>query len=193
MNRLRNVVVLLAITAAGLAPGCASPEVEVRARARFLPGTRPDEVFDAAWAVLRREFDPVRVDRDAGRLDAGPVVFTTTRESGTVRDLYGGASRMRRRATMWVVPREDGTLARLRVVIEREDTRRTQAVPQQGYRLADWPAAETALDRDAATTAQQNAVWSFVRRDLRAEQRLLDALASIFQDVSSPGTQPAKR
>lgn len=193
MSRLRDVAVLLVVVTAGLLSGCASPEAEVRARARFLPGTRPDEVFEAARAMLRREFESVRADREAGRIEAGPVIFTTTHESGTVRDLYGGASRMRRRAMMWVLPRDGGTLTRLRVVIEREDTRRTQAVPRQGYRLADWPAAQTAIDRDAATSAEQNAVWSFVRRDLRTERRLLDALASRFQDVASPDTQTAGR
>ncbi len=194
MTRVVRPTLLAALLlTAALAVGCASPDLELRARARLLPGARAAEVFDAARALLAREFQTVRADRQAGRIEAGPVVFTTTRSSGTVRDLYGGASRMRRRATMWVLPRGDGTLVRLRVVIEREEGQRTQAVPRQSYRLADWPAAETALDRDAATSAEQNELWMFVRRDLRLERQLLDRLAERFADVGAPGTQPAGR
>lgn len=181
----RLAAVTLPLFAALWCAGCASPETGMRARAVFLPGADPDTVFDAATAMLRRNFGTVRADRTARTIEAGPSEFTTRTGSGTVRDLYGGVSRMRRRATMWILPREGGTLARLRVVIEREDTERTSAVPRQDYRLADWPAARTAIDRDAATTAEQNEVWTFVRRDLRSEQRLLDALASRFAEPAT--------
>ncbi len=190
MNRAPSVAAaIVPLLALSWCVGCASPEASLRARSVFLPGADPDAVFDAARELLRRDFGTVQVNRSTRTIESGPSEFTTRTDSGTVRDLYGGVSRMRRRATMWVLPRENGTLARLRIVIEREDTERTSAVPRQDYRLADWPAAQTAIDRDAATSAEQNEVWTFVRRDLRGEQRVLDALASRFP--APPTTAPS--
>jgi hypothetical protein len=41
---------------------------------------------------------------------------------------------------------------------------------------SDLPGQQTAIDRDAATTAEQNTVWRTLRRDTAAERQILDAI-----------------
>jgi hypothetical protein len=41
----------------------------------------------------------------------------------------------------------------------------------------DVPGHQSAIDRDAATTAEQNTVWRVVRRDKTAEREILDRIS----------------
>ena len=63
-----------------------------------------------------------------------------------------------------------------RVLIQEQTT--------QAYRMfasdrsgSDAPGEYTPINRDAATTAEQNTVWRTVRRDKSAERQILDAIA----------------
>jgi hypothetical protein len=137
-------------------------------------------VLDAAAVILQRDFGRVKVDRAARRITTAPVEFTTERESGTVRDLYRGRSTMRRVAQFDVGRSGGQTVARLRVDVERRDTERQVLMQPRPYRLSDDPGQETPIDVDAATTAQQNTVWTRVRRDRTLERALLDELREQF-------------
>jgi len=171
-----------------LLAGCAAGLEQRQFATRVIPAAEPDAVVAAADSILRREFGRVRRE-DGGRLLVSePVEFSTSSESGTTRDLYAGRSRMRRVATLSAAPRGAGTVARLRIDVEREDTSRREPLRPDEFRLTDSPAA-TPVERDAATAPRQNTVWTFVKRDLRLERALLDEL----QDQFAPEPPEAQR
>jgi hypothetical protein len=170
------VVGLIAGTS-GCAVGSGTPESMPQ---RVIQAAVPDEVLAAAAQLLKREFGRVRIERGSRVIDAGPLEYTTERDSGTARDLVGGRSTMRRVANFGVSQVGGNTLARLRVDLERRDTERQMLMRPHAYRLSDNPGQETPLDADAATSSQQNTVWTRVRRDRALERALLDELREQF-------------
>ncbi len=170
------------------ASGCTGPVEEMRATSRVIENADVEEVFFAARAILEREFGRVQVDRAGGRIVSIPVEYMATRASGTARDLIRAPSTLRRVATFVMAPREGGVLARLRVDVERQDTAAREAVRMQEARLSDSP-AYTPIERDAATTAGQNMVWTRLRRDTALERALLEELQERF---APPETAPAQ-
>lgn len=178
MRRLAALFVL-AVTPLCLT-GCAQGIEKQTYHARAIAGATPDEVFDAAQTVLRREFGPLTVDQEARRLTSRPAEFHTVSDSGTARDLYRGRSTMRRTARLFVSSRGGETVARLRIEIERQDTARQEAFqPDRSQGLTDAP-GRTPIERDAATSSKQNTVWTFVKRDRRLERALLTELQEEF-------------
>jgi hypothetical protein len=159
--------------------GCAGPVEEMRATTRVIEDADSAEIFLAAQEILEREFGRVQVDRAGGRIVTTPVEYTATTASGTARDWRRAPSTMRRVARFLMTPREGGVVARLRVDIERQDTAAREAVRTEDGRLSDSP-AYTPIERDAATTAGQNVVWTHVRRDLALERSLLEELQERF-------------
>jgi hypothetical protein len=175
--------------------GCAeTPGVRTHQEEWAIAGADPDAVLAEAGAVLQREFGRVKIDRGARRIETAPVEYTTSRGSGAVRDVYGGRSTMRRVAYFTVGSRGGTTVAALQVNVERRDTVQRAVTPATGYRLSDSPGAETPVDRDAATTLEQNTVWTFVRRDRTLERQLLDEVRERFargEAATQPATAPA--
>jgi hypothetical protein len=195
MNRVLLVVVVLA---AALWAGCSETARVSVQQQRVIQGADPDAVLDAATVVLQREFGRVKVDRAARHITTAPVEFATERESGTARDLYRGRSTMRRVAQFDVGRNGGQTVARLRVDVERRDTERQAMMQPRPNRLSDNPGQETPIDVDAATSAQQNTVWTLVRRDRTLERALLDELREQFarltvpaEDTEAPPPAPA--
>ncbi len=186
MNR---VLLLAAILGLSIWAGCTEATLVTAQQQRVLQDTDPDEVLTAAASILQREFGRITVDRAARRITTVPVEYTTQRESGTARDLYRGRSTMRRVAQLDVGRSGGQTVARLRVDIERRDTERQAMIQPRAYRLSDDPGQETPIDADAATSAQQNAVWTRVRRDRTLERELLDELRDQFARLSAPPEQ----
>jgi len=171
--------------------GCAE-SLESRNFQSRLIAAPPDEVFQAAQVILRREFGSLTVEPEARRLVTRPVEYRTVSDSGTARDLYRGRSTMRRIAHFTAAPRDGQTLARLRIEVERQDTARREVFQPESHRLSDAP-GHTAIERDAATTTEQNTVWTPVRRDLRLERQLLAELEELFapEPEGTPATRPA--
>jgi hypothetical protein len=160
--------------------GCeGSPDLSMY-QSRRIEGTHPDEVLLVASKVLRREFGRIQLDSERQMIETDPVEFRTERESGTVRDLYGGGSTMRRVARFRVGKRGGGSVARLRIEVERQDTERAVAMQPPTGQLNESPAYDTPIQRDAATTMQQNTVWTFVRRDRRLERALLVEMGELL-------------
>jgi hypothetical protein len=171
--------------------GC-SRGLETRTyEARVIRGASPDDVLLAAELVLRREFGRLEKGPAARRIVSRPVEFQTSSESGTARDLYGGRSTMRRIAHFAVARRDDGSIARLRIEVERKDTARREAFQPESGRISDAP-SQTPIERDAATTTRQNTVWTFVKRDRRLERALLWELQDQFtpEPEETPAAQP---
>ena len=169
-----------------LALGCSNSQVDVSAAQTRVIEAEPDAVLRAAEALLRQEFGGVRVEAQTRRITSDATEFTTANESGTARDLVRARSRMRRTAFLTVVEREGGSLARLRVDLERLDTARSEAVQPEEHRLSDSP-GYSAIERDAATTRGQNVVWTRVGRDRAMERSLLTDLDARL----NPRVQPA--
>lgn len=179
----------LVAVAAGSA-GCAE-DLETRQFQTRLVSADADTALQAAEVALRREFPRVTVDRAARRITSEPLEYTTATDSGTSRDLVRGASSMRRVATCSVSPRGERSVLRLRIDVQRQDTARRDVVqPEQG-RISDTP-GYTPIERDSATTREQNAVWTYVRRDRQLERAILEEIQSLFADESEepPSSQP---
>ncbi len=169
-----------------LLTGCAEGFERQRYQSRLIRDVSPQEVFQDAQEILRREFGPVRADPESLRIETRPVEFRTRTTSGTARDLYRAPSTMRRIARFVAAPAAGGAVARLRVEIERLDTERQDAFyPDRGRRLSDAP-ADTPIQRDAATTQRQNTVWTFVKRDYRLERAILAELLERFAPAPEP-------
>lgn len=178
--------------------GCAQGLETRRFQSRIIGSASADEVFRAAQVLLRREFGALKIEPEMRRIVSQPVEYRTVSESGTARDLYRGRSTMRRVAHFAVGRRGDGAVARLRIDIERQDTARREAFQPERNRLSDAP-GRTPIERDAATSTQQNTVWTFVKRDRRLERVLLAELQEQFaplpeeaEDVQPAGDRAAE-
>jgi hypothetical protein len=194
MQRWRRTLWLVGL----LVPlGCTADTLRVEEhQERVIEGADADLVLAAALPLFQREFGRVQVDRLARRIVTQPVEFTTERESGTARDLYRGKSTMRRKADFLVGRRGGAIVARLKVDVERRDTERQVVLRPRPQRLGDSPGQETALETDGATTGEQNAVWTRVRRDRRLERELLDELRDQCARLTAavePASQPQDR
>ena len=188
MNRTGLFMVLLVL--AGLT-SCAETEgVRAYQQQRVIEGAEPEAVLAEAATILRREFGRVRLELPGRRLVTTPAEFTTNRESGTARDIYRGRTTMRRTATFDVGRRGGATVAWLRIDVERLDTVRQRVMHPRGHRISDTPGSETPIDRDAATTEEQNTVWTHVRRDRSLERTLLEELRERFVPVSAESGIP---
>ncbi len=144
----------------------------------------PAQVLSVATLVLRTEFPELRIDSDERSIESNPVQYTTTRDSGTTRDIVGGETRMRRRAAFVVDPVGGGSVARLRVAVERKDTeRRTIASqPRAGF---GHPEGASAIENDTELTADQREVWTSVGRDSALERALLDEISAPFEPADA--------
>lgn len=175
----RGVVLILLLPVLLLLVGCGLQSELARQQSRVIQVADPDQVLLAAAKVLRREFRRMKVDTENRTIETEPVEFSTTRASGTARDLYRGRSRMRRVARFSVGRRGRTSVARLRIDVERQDTVRVLTMQPPTQRVSDSP-AYTPIERDAATTERQNTVWTHVRRDRRMERELLQELSERF-------------
>jgi hypothetical protein len=89
---------------------------------------------------------------------------------------------LRRIALIHVVPEaEGGTGVYCQVTIQQQTTEAYRMF-QQDRELSDAP-GQTAIERDAATTTEQNTVWRNVRRDKAAERRILEAVVRRSEQV----------
>lgn len=129
-------------------------------------------VFSAGVEVMRGEFNRVRPRPSDRVVLIEPELYQTRSESGTARDYYGGVSEMRRKAWFQVDPIGSATRARIRVDLERLDTRRRELLRPPISRLDDNP-GYTPIQEDAATTSEQNTLWTSAGRDRALERRLL--------------------
>ncbi|MBU0638731.1 MAG: hypothetical protein KKB50_07695 [Planctomycetes bacterium] len=165
--------------------GCSQSVPASAYQSRVIESASVEEVFAAAQTLLRREFGRLTIDPEAYKIVTVPAEYRTVSDSGTARDLVGAPSRMRRSATLVVTKRGTEVVARLRVDLERQDTAQRAALEPAAGRLSDTP-AYTPIERDAATTEQQNTVWTHVKRDRRLERALLEELRDELASTLPP-------
>lgn len=185
----RAALIVIGVFSFWLIPGCAVNTELTRYQSRVVPDAEADALLDAAGRILRREFGPLEFEREARRIMSASRTYTTARDSGTARDLYGGRTNMRKVAHFSVGRRGDALTARLRIDVEREDTRRASMLQPTPGRFGDGPSF-TPIQQDAATTHEQNTVWTIVRRDRQLERALLEELVETFAppvETADPG------
>ncbi len=159
-----------------LAGGCAAPRLSpLNYGVRHIPDVDAAVVFAATREALISEgYGIERADQAAGVITTQPI--PAARRDGNVQ--AGGrlrsAPRMRRVVRVHVTRSADVVNVYCKVVVEEQATEALRML-QYDSRVTDSP-GETAIDRDAATTASQNTVWRTVRRDKAAEQRILETV-----------------
>lgn len=164
-----GILFLLAIVAVH---GCASPRptaanysvrrIEQRDRVEVL------EAVVAALASLGYQID--RVDHAEGLVTTLP---TTVRPDDRAARSHRGMSAARdlRRIAQVRVEQTDQTSSVYCRVVVQHSTTEVHRMFGQDQRGRDVP-NDTAIDRDAATTREQNTVWESIRRDRVAERQL---------------------
>lgn len=172
---MRHLAVLGTLIATVLVAGCVQLGDLSAYQTRRIDLADRDAVLLEAGEILKREFGRVTFDREVGRITTAPVVFDNARESLRSADLVGARSTWRRVGVFVAEPVRDGTAARLRIDLEREDTTPRVAFDPPSDRWTDLP-RHTAIQHDAATGAPQNVVWTRVRRDEPMERAILDEL-----------------
>ena len=170
MTAMRSAWVMLVL----IAVGCASrePRPVNFAVAPAPPGDK-NAVMNAVETALSREGYAI-----AKRDNAGGVIVTypisldrdgqrTWREDNPIRKV----------AEVRVAGSGESLKVHCKVVIQEQaaESYRLLAYERGGD---DVPGHHTAIDRDAATTAEQNAVWKTVRRDRPSERQILSHLAA---------------
>ncbi|MGE0478837.1 MAG: hypothetical protein AB7Q17_00065 [Phycisphaerae bacterium] len=186
---MRHLALPGMLIAAALAAGCAQVGDLAAYHTRRIDLADRDAVLLEAGEILKREFGRVTFDRDAGRITTAPVVFDNARDSFRSADLVGARSTWRRVGVFVAEPVRDGTAARLRIDVEREDTTPRVAFDPPSDRWTDLP-RHTAIQHDAATGAPQNVVWTRVRRDEPMERAILDELRNRLTPATEPAASP---
>jgi hypothetical protein len=191
---VRLTLGMLAGLVLSVASGCAEGPSGLEMQQRVIQDASAENVLQAAESILKREFGRVRVDRGGKRIETAPFEYTSDKDTGTARDFVGMRSVMRRKATFSLGETPGGVVARLRVDVERRDTDRQALIQPRAQRMGDTPSTESPTELDAATTREQNTVWTYVRRDRALERALLDDLRERFAPRELPeaaASQPA--
>jgi len=161
--------------------GCVSsgPSVLDFSVRRITDGDRMRVLVDSESILSGMGFAPIKRDRDAGVL-----VYTDSGVPGGVRSRRLSSQMRRRRVVeLRVQGWDDGFKVFCRVSIQRQTTQAYSALAFGG--AGDDRPGQTAIDRDAATTTEQNTVWQTIKRDKSAERTILAAITGRINNVSS--------
>lgn len=174
----RNPVWLLTFPAALLAMGgcnVSAPELSRFSLQRLDSASGADFIDRIRLALAAQGYVMDRVDDRTGDVLTLPKHTTSVAESLPSRGLSGSPRLLRRMARVRLVERSDSALLYCRVVLQEQitETHRLLRLDRSG---SDTPVG-TAIDRDAASTGEQNVVWKTLRRDQGAERRILNAIA----------------
>ena len=158
--------------------GCAAPQVShLQFGFRRIPGATRSAVFAAAQHLLVDiGYRLDRADPESGVITTEPTVAKLDTERVGGRAMLSSSGRGRRIVEVRLVESSSGANVHCRVAI--------QLLTTEAHRMFRHEAAgadipnETAIDLDAASTAEQNAVWKTVRRDKPAERQILDAIVA---------------
>ncbi len=174
--RVRGLTFHLLLLCQLFPPGCASSGPSpLSFSVRRVPQRDRAAAFDAAEdALINLGYRIDRRDPTAGLLTTRPV-------EGTGRDqpVHGSlqiASRgpFRRVAQVQLEETAEGLKVYCRVVVQRQTTQAHRLLAVD--RTASDAPGRTPIEREAATTTEQNTVWQTIRRDTAAERRLLEAI-----------------
>jgi hypothetical protein len=171
---------MIAVVTFGIMPlgGCATTGVSpVNFSVIEISGHDRAAVFEAAEARLFAE--GYRIDlRDPGKgLIRSVPVDGPPEERLLRRGAYlSGHGRTRRIAELRLIEATEAIRVHCRVAVQEQQTQAQRFFAYE--RRADDTPGDTAIDRDAATTDDQNTVWRTIRRDRAAERSILASIQS---------------
>ncbi len=173
------------VAAAGIAVtavcGCASdggPSALTATVQRF-PGAEPAVILNlAALSMAEQGFEIDRRNSGAEEVVSYPMELSDDSLSTEVGSAMWADDR-RCRATTQVRRTGDATTAYCRVEIQERatDAGRFHAAE---HGITDVP-SDTPIDRDGATTREQNTMWRSVGRDKRRERAILEMIAGLLK------------
>ena len=141
-------------------------------------------LFAAEEVLLDSGFTIDLRDTQAGILTTQPV-FQSDRTGIAGRRRQLSSRQATRHVARVQVVQPSGVIdVYCRVVVQQRSTGAHRYFGDE-YRDSDTPNA-TPIDRDAATTPQQNAVWTTTRRARSDERRILDEIAHRVGDPAMP-------
>ena len=142
----------------------------------------PAVAFSAAEQALRERFRIQVRDPVAGLLRTEPVITEAPPEPARVVDTLRTRRRVRKVVEVRVEPEGDGVAIGCKAVIEENQAREHRLFARE-HSLSDVP-SDTPADREAAVTAEQDAVWRVIRRDKTLEGQICQAINEL---LSEPG------
>ena len=163
----KHVGFLITITFAVLAAGCSGSRPGTT---RSLGDVQYQLAFAAAQEALSQHFSVASADPDTGIIESRPKLVSARPE----RLLTGSPAR--ELATMHIrKAAENEVVAYLEIAVERLGTveHHRAAVRHEKY---DSVPNQTPAEIEAATTPEQNEVWTIDKYDHRQEQAILDEL-----------------
>ena len=156
--------------------GCASPRLSpLTYTVRHVQGQKRAAVFGAAEAALNDlSYRIYEADPTAGVINALPRSAIPAEEETGVGSRQGPRVRLRRVAYVRLTQTAAVVNVYCKVVVQ-EQTTEAHRMFRHDHRVSDIP-DDTPIDRDAATTTEQNTVWRTIRRDKAAERRIVEAV-----------------
>lgn len=167
------------VTAAGCVSTAPSP---ANYTVRTTTITDRGDILDSAeMALIDRGYVIEKRDDRAGVITTYPIESMPSEPSLRHSRVIRSPSPIRTRAEIRLEPAGASMRIHCKVVVQEQDTEaaRMFALQRGGY---DTP-RDTPIDRDAATTEEQNTYWRTVRRDKNAER---DILGSISDPAEAP-------
>jgi len=159
------------------AGGCGSPGPTAASfTIREVPRQNRDALLDAAEiALIDRGYQINKRDAAAGIVTTFPVEGVPEKGAEPAGGLRGRVQAPTRHMAQVRIEETAGLMrVHCRLVVQEQITEAQRFfVREQGdqdsYR-------QTAIDRDAATTEEQNTAWQMIRRDKTAEREILEAM-----------------
>jgi hypothetical protein len=152
--------------------GCAGRDSRpINYAVREAPSADRSASLDAAEATLvSLGYTVARRDTAGGVLITQPIAI-----EGAAGHTVRADNPVRRIAEVRLTDSDTGPKIHCKVIVQEQATEsyRTLAFERGGD---DLPGHQTAIDRDAGTTAEQNTAWRTLRRDKAAEREILDRL-----------------
>jgi len=166
-------LLLLILVSAG---GCAETTAWPRGQVVELEDVQYEAAFAAGVAAMRDQFPIARQDVQSGEIVGRPTAYSGDAPSGKIcTGLTRTKIQLRRSAWLRLSPAPNGVTAEVRVNIERRDTQDYEAY-EEILAAEDLRMRTPAERRDTAGMDQRD-VWTFIRRDLEAEELIIRGIS----------------
>ena len=155
-----------------LTPGCSDTSSRRAGQIVTLQQTQYATAFEASLDAMRDNFPIESQDLQAGRIVSRPVVYSADEPSERISiGLSSSTQELRRRAYIDISEHPEGCTVEVRVDIERRDTQDYQVY--EGLMAAEDLRMRTPAERRDLASHEQREVWTFIRRDRAAEEKII--------------------
>lgn len=142
-------------------------------------------VFDAARSALTDlHYRITRADPVAGVIEAQPMQTSSGAQPAPTDMRLSSPAGLRTIAYVHVTQGTQRVNVYCKVVVQ-EQTTEGHRMFRHDHGVSDVP-GDTPIDREAATTTEQNTVWRTIRRDKAAQRRILKAVLDRAEKVDRP-------